>query len=369
MEAGAATTTASAAPANNGTKNNTTISADMNANASTAIHSEAIYFNYFPNPVVFKPENSHSSHNSSNNSTNSNHNRSIISKFNSKIKSLEKQKLNGEIFKFEPNSVNTSNNKNQLNLKLKINPNDSSTAAAAYLYNKSLLKQKQIQAEFVLPKLEATANSNKSIKLSELKETSKPLLGNANRVSSSKTSRTESTTTSFIPNHNTANNNNNNNILKENINQNQHKVNAILVDLNQQSLEAMTILSNEAQKNLYYQIVRRQSNSNNNLFANIPSFNNNGMVYPNKTVCFQNAGNSTIESSTNPFATSNNTSTQTGGHSNGMYTNSNLLGEIKVSQDRFSLVNAFNSHSNNINRFVNLNTFKRKALHSPEYDS
>ena len=58
---------------------------------------------------------------------------------NSKVKSIEKQKFNSELLKY---------NKHQLSFK-KVNSNDTNL-----LYTKPLLKQKQLNSEYLLPKLE-----------------------------------------------------------------------------------------------------------------------------------------------------------------------------------------------------------------------
>jgi hypothetical protein len=271
---------------------------------SNNLQSDSLYFNYFSKSVLFKREHTISNLNNSND-------KSILSKLNSKVKSLEKQKFNSEIVK---------HNKNQLSFK-KTNSNDTNL-----FYNKSLLKQKQIQSELLLPKLETNNSKKTSLNLIDLKE---PTKNTSSKVS--KTNNTESSS----------------NHIKETQNQPQ-RVNAILVDLNQQSLEAMTILSNESHKNLYYQILKRQSNSNNNLYASNTSSttnnNNSSAIYPNKTVYFSN--NNLCESSINSFqgapsvtsSTTSNTTSSSGTYS----TNSNLLGEIKdniLKRHKNSLIN------------------------------
>jgi hypothetical protein len=310
MQTATATSSTVASTSNESSKNAVVAN---NAANSNNVQSDSLYFNYFTSSVVFKGE--------QNNSNLNNNNRSLISKLNSKVKSIEKQKFNSELLK---------HNKHQLSFK-KVNSNDTNL-----LYTKPLLKQKQLNSEYLLPKLETNNIKKTNINFSELKEATKNLhVNNNNRISSGKTVKTNNTES--LNNHN-----------KETHSQPQ-RVNAILVDLNQQSLEAMTILSNESQKNLYYQILKRQSNSNNNLYAGNTSTtannNNSSVVYPSKAVYFSN--NNLCESSINSFhgapsVTSSTTSNTTNSSGNTYSTNSNLLGEIKdniLKRHKNSLIN------------------------------
>ena len=103
MQTATATSSTVASTSNESSKNAVVAN---NAANSNNVQSDSLYFNYFTSSVVFKGE--------QNNSNLNNNNRSLISKLNSKVKSIEKQKFNSELLK---------HNKHQLSFK-KVNSND-----------------------------------------------------------------------------------------------------------------------------------------------------------------------------------------------------------------------------------------------------